>query len=241
MSCNTGNQGGRRRNRSANKRKNGNGQPSPTMALQRQGFLRPQEVVRTGRPKVRSEGDKIIVSNTEIAIEANGTIDAGVIPAGGAIRVFRFENVPTGNNMNTTRWLTKLALAYDKFVIRKLKLRWVTSLPVTYGGQVALRWDSDPSKTAPDSGILAVSGDMRAVATAVYNSATNVVQHDQLNRLPQYESFPVGYDTSSGTVGSINLAYSNLTPPSGVTGTVNIGYVWMDYEVEFLNPSNSNA
>lgn len=218
-----------------------NGQPPSRSMVPRQGFTQPQAVMRTGRPKVRTVGDKIIVSNTEIAIEVNGTIASGVIPAGGAIRVFRFENVATGNNMNTTRWLTKLALAYDKFKIRKLNLRWVTSLPVTYGGQVALRWDSDPSKTTADTGLLAVSGDMRAVATAVYNSASNRMMTDQLNRLPQYETFPAAGDTGIATVGSINLAYSTITPPSGVTGNVNIGYVWMDYEVEFLNPSASVA
>lgn len=223
-------------------RRNNMAQPPARSIVPRQGFTQPQAMMRTGRPKVRSEGDKIIVSNTEIAIEVNGTVGTGTIPAGGAIRVFRFENVATGNNMNTTRWLTKLALAYDKFKIRKLNLRWVTSLPVTYGGQVALRWDSDPSKTAADASLLAVSGDMRAVATAVYNSASNRVMPDQLNRLPQYETFPQAGDTGIATVGSINLAYSTITPPQGVTGTVNIGYVWMDYEVEFLNPSaTSNA
>lgn len=212
-------------------------QPSPQSGLPRQGLMSKQVMNRTGRPKIRSEGDRIIVSNTEILIEANGTIAAGVIPAGGAIRVFRFENVATGNNMNTTRWLTKLALAYDKFKIRKLNMRWVPSLPFTYGGQVALRFDSDPSKITADASLLAVSGDMRAVATAVYNSASNRVQTDQLNRLPQYETFPSAADTGVATVGSINLAYSQITPPAGVTGLVNIGYVWVDYEVEFLNPS----
>lgn len=196
---------------------------------------------RTGRPKVRSLGDKIIVSNTEIALEVQGTVSSGVIPASGAIRVFRFEDTSTGNNMNNTRWLTKLAKAYDKFKIRKLHLRWVPSLPVTYGGQVALRWDSDPSKTAADTGLLAVSGDMRAVATAVYNQAENRVLTDQLNRLPQYETFPSSGEPGIATVGSINLAHSGITPPAGVTGNVNLGYVWMDYEVEFINPSASVA
>nr|UHS72358.1 MAG: putative coat protein [Tombusviridae sp.] len=224
-------------NNKRNTRGQGNKRPAPTTNLQKQGFTQPQVMYRTGRPKVRSLGDRIVVSNTEIAIEVNGTIATGTIPASGAIRVFRFEDVATGNNMNNTRWLTKLAKAYDKFKIRKLHLRWVPSLPVTYGGQVALRWDSDPSKTTADTGLLAVSGDMRAVATAVYNSAENHVLTDQMNRLPQYETFPQTGDTGIATVGSINLAYSGITPPAGVTGTVNIGYVWMDYEVEFLNPS----
>lgn len=213
--------------------------PPAQTSLASQGFTSKQVVNRTGRPNIRSLGDRIIVQNTEIAIEVTGTIATGTIPAGGAIRVFRFENVATGNNMNTTRWLTKLAIAYDKFKIRKMNLRWVTALPVTYGGQVALRWDSDPSKTAVDTGLLAVSGDMRAVATAVYNSCENRVMQDQLNRLPQYETFSTTNDLGIGTVGSINLAYSTITPPSGVTGTVTLGYVWMDYEIEFINPSNT--
>jgi len=196
-----------------------------------------QVAVRTGRPKIKSLGDRIIVSNSEIAIQVDGTVAGGVIPAGGAIRVFRFENVATGNNMNTTRWLTKIAQAYDKFKINKLNLRWVTSAPFTFGGQVALRWDSDPSKTTADSGLLAVSGDMRALATAVYNTTANRVMPDQLNRLPQYETFPAAGDTGVATVGSINLSHTPIVPPTGITGTINIGYVWMDYEVEFFNPS----
>jgi hypothetical protein len=186
---------------------------------------------------MRTVGDRFIVSNSEIAIQVDGTVAGGVIPAGGGIRVFRFENIATGNNMNTTRWLTKIAQAYDKFRINRLNLRWVTSSPFTFGGQVALRWDSDPSKTTADTSLLAVSGDMRALATAVYNTTANRVQPDQLNRLPQYETFPAAGDTGIATVGSINLAHTPIVPPSGVTGTINIGYVWMDYEVEFFNPS----
>jgi len=161
---NNGNGNGR--NRNGKKMKNSNTNPPSQTRLGSQGFTSRQVVNRTGRPNIRSLGDRIVVQNTEIAIEVTGTIATGTIPAGGAIRVFRFENVATGNNMNTSRWLTKLAVAYDKYRIRSMRLRWVTALPVTYGGQVALRWDSDPSKTATDTGLLAVSGDMRAVATA---------------------------------------------------------------------------
>lgn len=207
----------------------------PVQSLPKAGFLQPQQGFRTGRPLVRSVQDRIIVTNTEIAIEVNGTVASGVIPAGGAIRVFKFDTATTGNNMNSTRWLTKIAQAYDKFRIRKMNMRWVTSLPVTYAGQVALRWDADPSKTTADAGLLAVSGDMRALACAVYNNSTNRVMADQMNRLPQYDTFNI--DTGVSSVGSINLAYSTITPPQGVSGTINLGYVWIDYEVEFFNPS----
>lgn len=210
-------------------------------SVPRQGLRSKQQTYMTGQPKFQHKGDRVIVSNSEILVEVNGTVASGVIPAGGAIRVFRFENVATGNNMNTTRWLTGMAKLYDKFRVNKMNMRWVTSVPFTYGGQVALRFDSDPSKTTADASLLAVSGDMRALATAVYNSASNRVKKDQLNRLPQYETFPNAADTGVATVGSINLAYSAITPPAGTTGTINLGYVWVDYEVEFFNPSNAIA
>lgn len=214
-----------------------NAQPPPVSRAPRQGVSSLPVVVRTGIPRVRSKRDRIIVSNSEIALEVNGTVANGVIPAAGAIRVFRFENVDTGNNMNNKQWISKIAQAYDKFKIRKLNLRWVTSAPFTFGGQVALRWDSDPSKTTADAGLTAVSGDMRALATAVYNTTSNRVMYDQLNRLPQYETYPTAGDTGVGTVGSINLAHSPIVPSQGVTGTINIGFVWMDYEIEFYNPN----
>lgn len=217
------------------------GQPPFINKLPPQGWTTPLKSYRTGRPTIKSYGDRIRVTNTEIALEVTGTATAGNIPAGGAIRVFRFSNVagPTVF-MDQQRWLTKLALAYDKFKIINLKLRYVPSLPVTWGGQVALRWDSDPGKIAPDANLVSISGDMLAKVTQVANACENQVRTDQLNRLPQYENFSSANDTGVGTVGSINLAYSAITAPSNTTaGTgIVIGYVWMDYTVEFFNPSN---
>lgn len=179
--------------------------------------------------------------NTEIAMEVKGTATAGIIPAGGAIRVLRFSNAASGTVfMDQSRWLTKLALAYDKHNYLKLKLRYVPSLPVTWGGQAALRFDSDPSKTSADASLINVSGDMLAKSVQIANSVDNTVMKDQLNRLPQYENFPATGDTGVATVGSINLAHSSITAPTNtVAGEITIGYVWMDYDVEFYNPSNS--
>lgn len=217
------------------------GQPPSVARLPPQGWTTPLRSHRTGRPTITSNGDRIRVRNTEIAIEVIGTAAAGIIPAGGAIRVIRFSNVagPTVF-MDQQRWLTKLALAYDKFKVHKLRMRYVPSLPVTWGGQVALRFDADPSKITPDASLVAVSGDMLAKSTQVANGCDNAVQMDQLNRLPQYENFPATGDTGVATVGSINLAFSSITAPiNTIAGAITIGYVWMDYDVEFFNPSNA--
>lgn len=205
-----------------------------------QGWTAPLHSHQTGRPEIISSGDRIRVRNYEIALEVTGTATAGVIPAGGAIRVIRFQNAagPTVF-LDQQRWITKLALAYDKFKVHKLTMEWVPTVPVTWAGQIALRFDSDPSKITPDANLVAVSGDMLAKVTQVANSISNPVMLDQLNRLPQYENFPGTGDTGIATVGSINLAHSALTAPSNTTvGVVTIGYVWMRYDVEFLNPSN---
>lgn len=243
MPMNNMNQRSQGRSRRAQGRNNQ--QQKAVQPLRKQTLNQPQNAFMTGIPRIRTlrgrngANDSIIVSNTEIMLEVTGTIASGAVPAGGAIRVFRFENVATGNNMNTTRWLTKLATAYDKFKILSLKLRWVHSVPVTYAGQVAIRWDADPSKSAADASLLAVSGDMRAKACFVAEDMELVVIQDQLNRLPQYETFPNTNDTSTATVGSMNVAFSSVTPTAGVSGVVTLGYLWADYTVQLMNPSAS--
>lgn len=219
----------------------GNNAPKSKQALQKQGFTAPPTATRTGVPMYKHmPAGRVMVSNTEIALDVTGTLASGVIPQGGAIRVFRFDSTATGNNLNTTTWLNGMAKLYDKFIIRKLRLRWVPSVPVTYAGQIAIRWDSDPGKVTTDVGVKAISGDMNATATQVFNAMSLNVLNNQLNRLPQYETFSAAGDTGVGTVGSMNVAYTAITSPtSTATGSLSLGLLWMDYVVEFLNPSAS--
>lgn len=213
---------------------------APVNALPPQGLTAIPRSYTTGKPNMSSMGTNMRLKNTEIALEIVGTAVAGVIPAGGAIRVIRFSNVAGPSVfLDQSRWITKLAIAFDKYTLHSLKLRYVPSLPVTWAGQVALRFDADTGKITPDASLLAVSGDMYAKATQVANAIENKVDLKQINRLGQYETFAAANDTGISTIGSINLAYSSLVAPSTSTvGSVTIGYVWMDYDVEFLNPSN---
>lgn len=213
---------------------------APVKALPPQGLSAIPRSYTTGRPNMASAGTNLRLKNTEIALEIVGTAAAGVIPAGGAIRVIRFSNTAGPSVfLDQSRWIGRLATLFDKFTLHTLKLRYVPSLPVTWAGQVALRFDADTGKITPDASLLAVSGDMYAKATQVANAIENKVDLKQIDRLGQYETFAAPNDTGIATIGSINLAYSSLTAPSNTTtGAVTIGYVWMDYDVEFLNPSN---
>lgn len=215
------------------------------MRVQRthEGPASSRTAMRTGLPTIASVGNgSITVENQEIAFSVNGTATAGVIPAGGSIKVMRFENVGTGNNLNTTNWLTKIAIAYDKFILEDLEMWFIPSVAFTSAGMNAMYFDSDPSRTTPPATVAAVSGDMRATSKQVYAEMRLKVLKNQLNRLPQYETFPASGDTGIATVGSINFVHDSITlANAAAAGTVPIGNVWMRYKVRFLNPSNAVA
>nr|WNT71140.1 MAG: coat protein [Jitepeofons virus] len=199
--------------------------------------------MRTGIPRIRTAANgTIVVENQEIAMPIIATATAGSIPSAGYIKIMRFENTQTGNSLNLSNWVTKLALAYDKWVIEDLKLWFVPSVAFTTSGMNAMYFDSDPSRSTPPSTVAAVSGDMRATSKQVYTEMSLQVLRSQMNRLPQYECFPIAGDLGIATVGSINFVHDPiLLANSSASGPTPIGNVWMKYTIRLLNPSNSIA
>lgn len=196
--------------------------------------------LRTGVPRVVSAGESIIVENNEIAIAVSGTATAGVIPAGGSICIMQFVNAATANFLNNTKWVQKLAVAYDKWRLESLDLEFIPSLPFTTSGMTSLFFDSDPSRTAAPTSVVATSGDMRAVSKQIYCESKLHVLANQLNRLPQYETISGTTVNGVANVGSINFVYDSiLLSNAAAAGTISIGNVWMKYRIRFLNPSNS--
>lgn len=192
----------------------------------------------TGNPRISSKGDRILVSNREIVTTVNATFAAGVAPGGGASIEFSFGS--TGGLPSS--WLNKLAVAYDKYVVRRLRIEWQPILPVTASGTVALWFDSDPEAVVPTS-YTDASGNMNAVSSSIFGPVFVDIRKDQLDRLPQYVT-AVGASGSTQesirTPGHMQFANSQITFGT-VAGLTTIGYVWMDYQVEFLNPSNNGS
>ncbi|APG76562.1 capsid protein [Wuhan house centipede virus 6] len=221
------------------KRKTRNGQLQAT----REGPASSRSGMRTGIPRIRNRDPySIEVCNTEIAMTITGTAAGGIIPAGGNIKIMRFDDSSTGNALNNKHWITKLGLAYDKFVIEELSMKFVPSLPFTAAGMSAMYFDSDPSRTTPPTSVASVSGDMRAVSKQIYAELPLKVLRNQLNRLPQYETFPGSGDTGVATVGSINFVHDSIAMPNAsTTGNITIGNVWMTYRIRLINPSNAVA
>lgn len=217
---------------------------SPAMNLPStfEGSASSRRALRTGVPRVTSFGESIVVENHEVAIQVQGTPASGVIPAGGAICIMQFVNAATANFLNSSKWVTKLALAYDKWVLEALDLEFIPSLPFTTAGMTSMFFDSDPSRTTAPSGVIATSGDMRAVSKQVYCESRLRVLPNQLNRLPQYETTNGTTVNGVANVGSINFCYDPIViTNTTATSPVPIGNVWMTYRIRFLNPSNSVA
>lgn len=201
-----------------------------------------RKTMRTGIPKLISSGSSVIVSNREIAISVTGTATTGVIPAGGAICIMQFMTGINAKYLDISRWISKIAGAYDKWILKSLTLHFVPALPFTAAGMYSLFFDADPTRSAAPTGVLATSGDMGAVSKQIYSEATYNAKHEQLNRLPQYETYPGGtVNVADALIGSINLSWDAITLASAATGTVSIGNVWMEYTVQFLNPSGTMA
>lgn len=191
----------------------------------------------TGRPQILAKGDRIIVSNREIAATVNGSFSAGTSAAAGVSVEFSFG---TGGGL-VNSWLNKLAVAYDKFVVHKLRIEWQPTLPVTVSGTVAIWFDSDPEAVAP-TGYTSSSGNMNATSVSIFGHTFVDVRADQLNRLPQYltaNNTTAPTPASTRTPGRIQTGFSDLVFGTAA-GTIGIGFVWIEYQVEFLNPSNNS-
>ncbi len=198
------------------------------------------QMIPTGIPSITSKSDSIIVRNREIIQSLSASAVTGVIAAFGTSNPLAFG---ASTAFPSTTWLYGLANLYDKFIVKKFRLIYQPVVPVTTAGTVAVWFDSDPTSTGAPTGYTDVSGNMNAKTASVYAPIEMDLRPDQLNRLPQYLTLLGGVAVSNltGSPGVLKWASSAVTVSSGVTGTVSIGYLWADYEVQFLNPTNSGT
>lgn len=196
--------------------------------------------MQTGVPRIMSTGDQIVVENQEIVLSVSGSAAAGLIAASGFSTRLEFVNSTTAGYLNTTKWITKLAVAYDKWRFESLELYFVPSLPVTTSGMYAMFFDSDPVRASVPGTVAAASGDMRAVSRPIYGEARLKVTPDQLNRLPQYETLAQTAPSATASQGTVVFVHDSILLSNGAAaGAVAVGNVWMKYRIRFFNPSNA--
>lgn len=240
---------GKRRNRSAISSRNNGGQ-------RQNALVQPPRKVPLGtvvtrelaRMRMDPTQNGIIVRNREILRVISRTATTGTYQEAVDSIGFLFSGdsgspvSPGSGNLDQSLWLSQLARLYDKFIVRKLSYEFVSSMPFTVTGQVGMYFDSDNNPINPTT-FQQLSGNVYAESVQVSQPLTLVVRPNQLNRLPQY----VVSATSTGDSGVGRVGVLQFVNQAGITNAVNVsgpfalGALWIDYEVEFLNPSNPNS
>lgn len=211
----------------------------PRQRMFNQGVQVTQQI-STGVPSITSRRDRIVVVNRELIATVSGTAATGVVPTGGMGIAFSYGNEVTLPALPANSWSRGLALLYDKYTVKRLTMSFQPALPVTTGGVVGMWFDSDPGITFTSPAFANLSGNMNAKTTSIHEPMQIQVKPDQLNRLPQYITGPGGSDTTSP--GVMVMTWSAITLPNAATaGATTLGYFWIDYEIEFINPSNPST
>nr|UHS72049.1 MAG: putative capsid protein [Tombusviridae sp.] len=214
---------------------------------------KPQRTVGTvfTREQARMQVDPIRngirVRNREILQSVVRTTNAaGAVPSGTDSFAWRFNNAqiappasPGAGTLGPYLWLGGIAQLYDKYRIMKLKFSFVPSLPFTASGQAAMFWDSDPRPVAPTL-FQQISGNVYAKSVQISQPLELTVRPNQVNRLPQYQtSVSDAADSDTGTVGWLQfINQPGIMPGVAAASQLALGTIWMEYEIEFLNPGN---
>lgn len=217
----------------------------PNMVVQPRGWEVAQ-IIQTGRPTIQTSksADRIRVTNRELFATISPIFVAGSAPAGGNAFSLGFGAVATFV-FNSAGWLFGIAANYDKFRVVNIKFVWQPQMPVTTGGIVALWFDSDPEATLAPAAYKDCSGNMNAKTSMVFEPMEILLKPDQLNRLPQYLTTylniaPIVPDTA--IVGNAKFSYSTIVSANAaLAGATDIGNLWVDYDIEMINPSRPGS
>lgn len=216
-----------------------------TSVVQPYGVYRAGAAFQSADARMRIDPIKngVRVTNREIVLDVTRSATAGAVPSGVDSLGYMFVDSstvapsPGAGQLGTNLWIGQYAKLYDKFIPRKTKFEFVSSLPFTAVGQVGHYFDSDPNPVAPTT-FRGISGNVYAQSVHCSQPQELTLRPNQMDRLPQYQASANATDATTGRVGVYQLVNTPITLPTSTTGTVSIGVVWMEYEVDFLNPSN---
>jgi hypothetical protein len=128
-------------------------------------------------------------------------------------------------------WLHNVAINYEKYRFRKLKFRFVSAVPTSTLGFVALAVDPDANDTVPDS-MPALMSFQGACSGNTWMSCDLQVPVAHLGEL--YLRSGTVPDTDVKTYDIGNFLYGTTT---GIAEVDTLGYLYVDYEVDLINPA----
>lgn len=151
---------------------------------------------------------------------------------------------------STFPWLSSVALQYEQFSFKKLKMLYVTEAATSTAGAVMLAYDPNAGRLAPSSKVLLLET-KDCLRTPVWQSTALNCSVDTSRKYTQaYNNFgPVqGFTAASlnpwgSFSGSANTDVRNVASgvvyvgTSGVSTSTTAGEIWLDYEVELYAPA----
>lgn len=134
--------------------------------------------------------------------------------------------------------LSAIAKTYDKIKWRRLRMKWVPSLPTTSGGSVAIYFDNDRTDVGATSVPLALQN-KKAKSCAIWDSLSSTVSSVQLRSRELFSTFIGSGSTTENTFTSPGRIHVHTTSLPGVTFTAStvVGYLWLEYDVELMFPT----
>jgi hypothetical protein len=140
------------------------------------------------------------------------------------------------NNKQMFPWLSTLAIAYEKWKIKRMRFTYTTGSSTFAPGSAYMYIDYDPTDNAPAGiNVMAQATDCFAMQ-AVYKNFTLEVIPRKFNQTKSFLIFePQRILTPAELLLSVpfNLYFGSIN-----TGEEpNVGYIWCDYEIELLIPS----
>jgi hypothetical protein len=134
---------------------------------------------------------------------------------------------------NSFPWLSQIANAYEKFCIKKLQYRFSTEAPSTITGSIFLSPEYNPQDTAPLTKMETFQNENTAKTVPWRNVTCNIPT--------KYLKVYNDYFVRSGALAA-NIDIKTYDPlvlyvcTQGQANTNMCGEIWVDYEIELINP-----
>jgi hypothetical protein len=183
---------------------------------------------RSRNPQIKTDKTSIIVSHTEMVAPVNG------LPTNVDFLPIKYECDITSPDMFP--WLRNLALAYEKWRIKKMSFRYTTTTSTFAVGSAYMFIDYDVTDDYPASiREMAQATDCFVTESVWKNFSLRVFP----NQFAQTKSFLIPSQTEVLTPEQ-KILYNPFNLYVGSNSTTlegQLGYVWCDYEVELMVPS----
>lgn len=203
------------KNKSNKKKKNVN---ATTRIISQPSAL--TKVVKSGNPRVSMNGGVLRVSHMEPVATIVGST---------SVEIYKIMNF----NPGSLQWLSAFATRFETYVVDKLEFEFITRMPSTANGIIAMRFDTDVLDDVPDDSTSFLSGGLVSSGPVWGNFRLNVpkntvdVYHKRFNRVGA--AYPNGSDPKTYDIGSLSVM------THGQNGQ-DIGNIYVHYTIAMHTP-----